>query len=495
MIDPSSLPFLPVTTLRTLISSSEVTSIELLDAFLARVKVLNPSLNAIIILDEKAARERARFADIATKQNVSWGRLHGIPFTVKENCHVASMDCTIGDPLLVQKPSATSEPVVARLIEAGAIIFGKTNLPEAAADWQSYNLVYGSTNNPFNLELTPGGSSGGSASALAACLTPFEIGGDIGGSIRIPASFCSLFGHKPTYQILAKPGSPGNQLDLSVRGPLARCANDLKLLMEVCTTLNGPAKGFIPVLAPSTKTDITEFRVALIESDPVCPVNEETRTLVKSVARRLRKLRCAVITENIELPFDSEMMMKVYLKLLSATLFGDLDESSTMMEKLKVDAGKYSDNDESIDATAARAPFQTLFQYRKANSQRHEFRTRWEKFFENYDVLIAPIFATPAFQHDCTPADHPFWRPSARTLCVDGVDTPYHHHVFWSALTTTCYLPSTAFPAGIGSESGLPIGLQIVCREGADLMAIQFAACLEEQGYKCVSPPAPYGCA
>jgi len=251
--EPASLPLLPLTTLCRLISTSEITSTMLLEAFLARCAALNPSLNAVIIIDEEAARERAKLADIATRQGVSWGPLHGIPITVKENCHVATLDCTIGDPSLSQQPSVSSEPVVACLIAAGAIIYGKTNLPVAAADWQSYNPVYGSTNNPFNLSLTPGGSSGGSAAALAACLTPFEIGGDIGGSIRIPASFCSLFGHKPTYGLLAKPGLPGNELDLSVRGPFARCAGDLKAIMEICTTLNGRAKGFVPVLEPSEK--------------------------------------------------------------------------------------------------------------------------------------------------------------------------------------------------------------------------------------------------
>jgi len=244
--------------------------------------------------------------------------------------------------------------------------------------------------------------------------------------------------------------------------------------------------------SPRSQTALADFRVALVESDRVCPTNQETRALVRSVAARLRKANCAVVDENVELPFDSELMMKVYIRLLSATLLGDLG-CGELMDALKADAGKYAADDESIDATAARAPFQTLKEFREADEKRHELRAVWETFLEEYDVLVAPIFATPAFPHDTRPAEYPFWRPSERTLSVDGVETRYHHHVFWSALTTTCYLPSTAFPAGVGGESGLPIGLQIVCREGADLTAIQFAACLEGLGYTCVVPPAPYG--
>jgi amidase len=516
------------TELAQMIQSQQVTAVGALQALLDRISNLNGDINAVVVLDADRALARAAQADEATAAGDSWGPLHGVPMTVKENNTVEGMDATIGDPLLVGKPSDHDEPFVEWLKEAGAIIFGKTNLPVATADWQSYNSVYGTCCNPWQLGRSPGGSSGGSAAALAAGFSPLEVGGDIGGSIRIPAAFCGVFGHKPTYGVVPKEGPMPS--DLSVRGPMARCSEDLALLMEL--TAGGHKNHSLPIgtheawkldLPKPTKSSLSEFRVAIIDTDPVCPAGSEVRAAAAAVGAALRKAGASVDAEA-ELPFDSEEMLTVYLKLLGATMLASpaltdekaaaTDEyyygvrSQEVAARLAQEAALYEPADTSIDAAIARSPFLSFAEWKVADTRRHQLRRVWSSWLDpdaegGYDVLICPIFAVPAYPHDHTrfgePEDdddvatyafNPFWRDTGRHLMVDGEPTPYNRHVFWSALTGTCYLPSTVFPAGVGRESGMPIGLQVVGREGADFLTIDFCRLLEKDcGFVFQRPP------
>ena len=245
-MDDYTVAFKTGTELAAMVRNGEISAAELLEVFLRRTAALNEHVNAIVVHDHDRARARAKEADAALARGEIWGPLHGVPLTVKENNDVAGLPTTKGDPARAESSepasvtggciAAESEVMIQRLLAAGAIIFGKTNLPLNAMDLQSYNEVYGSTSNPWDLSRTPGGSSGGGAAAVALGLTPLELGGDIGGSIRIPAAFCGIYGHKPTFGIIPKrgPTSTGVPTDISVRGceNYEFCIENEKLCIE-----------------------------------------------------------------------------------------------------------------------------------------------------------------------------------------------------------------------------------------------------------------------
>jgi len=363
--------------------------------------------------------------------------------------------------------------------------------------------VYGQSNNPYDLSKTPGGSSGGGAAAVAAQFTPLEVGSDTGGSVRIPAHFCGIFGHKPTFGAIdtvsgakrlwiENPRLAGllPVSDIRVRGPLARSADDLRLMMEVCV-------GDKVALPPPQKTKIADFKVALISTLDPCPTSKETREAVATLARRLEAAGASVALDDaVELPCDPDEMMRLYLQLLGAS--SALAQSAVKgVDSLGMDGKEvrrilletramYEEGDNSYEAMVTRVPFITYGEWKIADARRHQLRVAWRDFFEqSYDILVCPIFPRTAFDHDHTdPAGlaQPFmssgWR---KTLEIDGSKTPYLRGIFWPAFTNTCYLPSTAFPAGIGSDSNMPLGLQvrIVHRNVQDSCRASHAADME----------------
>src|SRR5690242_144361 len=268
----TELHFKSATQLAGLIRRKKVGCLELLDHFLERVERYNPKLNAIIWMDREKARKRARAADGALKKARRLGPLHGVPMTIKESYQVDGSPTTWGAPALKDNVTSATAVSAQRMIDAGVTLFGKTNVPLMLADWQSYNAVYGTTNNPWDVALVPGGSSGGSAAALAAGLTGIDAGSDIGASIRNPAHYCGVYGHKPTYGICSPRGHalPGrvSQSDISVIGPLARSAADLDIALAA---MAGPdaidGAGYRLTLAPSRKTKLREFKVAVMRDD------------------------------------------------------------------------------------------------------------------------------------------------------------------------------------------------------------------------------------
>jgi amidase len=275
----SDLSFAPATRLVAALARKELSSGELLDHYLERVARLNPTINAVVVLDEERAREAARAADEAIAAGRSRGPLHGLPMTVKESFEAAGMRTTCGAPVLADHVSGHDADAVARLRAAGAVVFGKTNLPIWCSEGQTFNEVYGTTNNPWDLTRGPGGSSGGSAAAVVAGLSGLELGSDIAGSIRNPAHTCGAYGLKPSSGVISLRGSvppqPGALApkDLSAAGPLARSADDLELALDV---LAGPVEeertAWRLVLPPPRGRDLADFRLAAWLDDSWAPV-------------------------------------------------------------------------------------------------------------------------------------------------------------------------------------------------------------------------------
>ncbi len=296
------LLFKTTTELTSLIRRGEITSLNLLNLYIENIQRYNDEINAVVALDMDAARSRAVEADKALAQGQDWGLLHGLPMTVKDVFEVVGMPATSGDPKLKNYIPESNALAVQRLIDAGAIIFGKTNVPYHGSDFQSYNKVYGTTNNPWDLSRTPGGSSGGSAAALAAGFTPLELGSDLGGSVRFPAHYTGVFGHKPTFGIVPRyghiPPMPGqirpNQMPvipLFVVGPLARSADDLELALEVLTTPGRTDEsGKKPELLPPRRQRFKDYRVAVwfTDSSPAAEIDAEVLKTLQATVEKLR---------------------------------------------------------------------------------------------------------------------------------------------------------------------------------------------------------------
>ena len=479
----NDIAFKPAVELAQLIQHRKLGCAELLDHYLDRVRRFNPQLNAIIILDEDRARSRAAEADAALARGERWGPLHGVPMTCKESYDVAGLPTTFGNPEFKDNIAAHDALSIQRLKVAGAIVFGKTNVPLGLADFQSYNEIYGATNNPWDTERIPGGSSGGSAAALSAGLTGFETGSDIGGSIRNPAHYCGVFGHKPTWGLLPPRGHalPGilAPSDLSVIGPLGRSASDLELGVRI---MAGPdeiqSTGYQLHLPTSEKTSLSDYRVAVWKTDTMAPVSQDTMQRVEAVAQAIADAG-GEVDETARPKIDSQAQHDVYQTLLQATMASRLNDEA--YAELQDDLAALEPGDQSDRAQTLRRQVASHRDYARANESRTHFRWAWHEFFQSYDVLITPMMATPAFKHD----HQPFGK---RTMWVDGEPQPYFQQIFWAGLAICSYLPATVVPSGPGTE-GLPIGVQVIGPEYGDLKTIGFAKLLEQAGFAFTPPP------
>ncbi|MGA8400583.1 MAG: amidase family protein, partial [Stellaceae bacterium] len=253
--------------------------VELLDFFLARAERHNPKLNAIIVWQIDKARDRARAADEALAKGQRWGPLHGVPMTVKESFNLAGLPTTFGNPAWKDNVPAANSVVVDRLQNAGAVIFGKTNVPYMLSDSQSFNDIYGTTNNPWDVTCGPGGSSGGEAATLAAGLSALGAGSDIAGSLRNPAHYCGVYGHKPTWGLIPTRGHapPGvvTPTDISVVGPMARSADDLALALGILAGPDALQQAAWRVQFPAPRgRSLKDFRVAVWGSAPEAPIDD-----------------------------------------------------------------------------------------------------------------------------------------------------------------------------------------------------------------------------
>jgi amidase len=481
MIDPH---FRSAKQLASDIRRRKLGCLEVLDLYLARMERFNGKLNAIVVTDVDGARRRARQADAALRRGKPWGPFHGVPMTIKESYDVAGMPTTWGLPALKDNVAPRNALAVDRLLAAGVVLFGKTNVPAWLADYQSYNDVYGTTNNPWDLARSPGGSSGGSAVALAAGLTGLEAGSDIGSSIRNPAHYCGVFGHKPTFGIVPPRGQalPGRvaQGDISVIGPMARSAEDLAIGLSV---MAGPDEidgaGLRLALPAPRRKALREFKVAVMLDDPAAEVDREVQARLQALADFLGK-RKVKVSFTARPAFDTAEAHRTYIFLLRAATAGR-QTAEEFSRNAEITRGLAPD-DQRYYAWTMRANTASHRDWLAANETRHKMRWRWAEFFREWDLLLCPVASSAAFPHDHAGERH------ERMITVNGKRVPCVDQLFWAGYGGMAYLPATVAPAGF-TPAGLPVGVQIIGPQYGDRTCIEFARLLEREFQAFVPPP------
>ncbi len=475
------LAFASAADLARMMSAKELKARELLEHYIARIERHNPALNAIVVQDLAAARALADEADAATVCGETWGPLHGLPMTIKDAFEVRGLVSSGGAEALEDHVPERDSDAVARLRAAGAIIFGKTNVPLYSGDWQSYNDLYGLSNNPWDLERTPGGSSGGAAAALSAGLVAAEIGSDIGGSIRVPANFCGLFGHKPSFGMVPQrghiPPAPWGTgtADLAVSGPLGRSVEDVTLLLGLMAGAN-PGDAALEVKFPKARTI---KRIAVWSEDAFAPVDDEVRGAVETAARALADAGCEV-NHDARPEVDFQTSHAHYLQILSSIISSGWPKSTMNFMAQHAAAAP----DEAMDdlTLQARGAVLTYSDYLSINSAREGLKAQWAAFFETYDAVICPVTAVPAIAHDTER------RVPDRQIMVNGEARSYMELLRWAGLASVCHLPASAAPVGL-SKDGLPLGVQIIGPHQEDLTPLAVAGLLEKELGGFVPPP------
>jgi len=479
-----ALPFQTAKQLATAIRKKKIGCLELLDLYLKRVDAYNPVLNAIIATDIEGARKRAKAADKAVKAGKKLGALHGVPMTIKESFDVAGLPSTFGDPAYRDFVPRQDSLVARRMKAAGVTLFGKTNVPLNLADWQSTNEIYGTTNNPWDLSRTPGGSSGGSGAALAAGLTGIDAGSDIGASIRNPAHYCGIYGHKPSYGVVSYKGHTRDNVsvgDITVVGPLARGAEDLEIAMDA---IAGPdeidGRGWKLALPRSKKKKLRDFKVAVLLSDANAEVDQPVQDELQKLATFLGRSK-AKVSDTARPAIDTVELNDVYIRMLRAAT------SMRMPDDLHAqavrDAAALADGDTSYFARMQRGNSMSHRTWLQLNEKRHRMRLAWDAFFEDYDLMLCPVAVTTAFPHDHVGLRH------KRTIVVNNRKVPVVDQIFWAGYAGVTLMPASAAPIG-QDRNGLPIGVQIIGRQYDDYTCIQFAKLLEQEYRSFVPPPA-----
>ncbi len=479
MTDPS---FLPAWRLAELIRGGAIGCVELLDHYIARVVRLDDRINAVVVRDFDRARDRARALD-QQRRDGRTGPLFGVPMTVKESVNVAGLRSTWGFEEFRNNVATEDAIAVQRLTAAGAVIFGKTNVPVSLADWQSYNPIYGATSNPWNLAHTPGGSSGGSAAAMAAGFGGLEIGSDIGGSIRVPAHYCGVFGHKPTWGLCPPRGqslvAAAAMIDISVIGPLARSAADLGLALDAIAGPD-PAETALAIPLPVPRaTRLADLRISVWSNEPGHATDIETTATIEAVADFLES-NGARVSRNARPAFEPTEAFHVYLKLLNAALSGRATDA--VLTRMRDSAARRPADDMSADAIMVRTVDMTHRDWLRLNERRFQLRRAWAAFFQEWDVLLCPVIATAALPHM---QQGQTWE---RTVTVNGSTIPYNDMLFWSGVTCAFHLPASTAPIGM-TAAGLPIGVQIVGPLYGDRTTIHVAGLLEQHWRQFVPPP------
>ncbi len=480
----TEIAYLSATELAARIRGRRIGCVELLEHFLERVGRHNPKLNAVVVLDAERARARAEAADAALARGEVWGPLHGVPMTFKESYDMEGLPTTWGLPEFADHRAGRDSTVVRRMRGAGAVPFGKTNVPVMLADWQSYNPVYGTTGNPWDPTRTPGGSSGGSAAALAAGLTGLEAGSDIGASIRNPAHYCGVYGHKPTYGVVPMRGHalPGvlSVADISVVGPLARSAEDLEVALDVMAGADGlDAECWRLELPDDPRTEARDFRVAVMLTDPNCAQDDVLTAKLQDSVDAIARLG-ATVSDTARPAVDTTDAHRLYIQLLRAATSARLGDSD--MEQQRRIAAAAAADDHGYVPMVARAVTQGHRDWLRANERRAHLREAWAAFFGEWDLLLCPTAASTAFAHQQEGLRH------ERTIPVNGRQEPTVDQLFWAGLSSVVYLPSTVVPVGTARD-GLPCGLQIIAGHGRDKTALAFARILERHLGGFVPPP------
>jgi amidase len=431
-----SVATLPAVELAAGIRSGRFTSRELLELYLDRIDRLNPPVNAVVTLDAERARAAADAADAALANGDSVGPLHGLPVTIKDAIETEGIRSTGGAVELTDHVPPHDAPAVARLKEAGAIVFGKTNAPRWSGDIETFNDIFGGSNNPWNVEHITGGSSGGSAAAVAAGFTSFELGTDIGGSVRIPSHCCGVFGLKPSFGVVPQRGYLDHvgggitDADVNVFGPIARSADDLDLLIGV---LASPAPELEPAwrieLPPSDVRALDELRIGVWFDAPECPLDAEYRAMLGATADALADAGAKL--DEGHAPVDFAQQTALFSRMVGAAV-----SVSAPDELAEVMGGSHRS-------------------WLSADEKRVALRGVWTEWFEQYDLLLCPALAVPPFRHD---------REGSimdRTIEVNGESRSLVSTIPWLGLIGVVGLPSAVAPIG-RTAAGLPVGMQLV---------------------------------
>lgn len=444
----------PARELAGLVRGGQISSRELVQCYLDRIGESNPGLNAVVTLDAERALASADRLDRQSADGAHLGPLHGLPITVKDAISTAGMRSTCGATELAEHVPTQDAEVVRRLQDAGAVVMGKTNVPRWCGDVQTFNDVFGTTNNPWDLERTPGGSSGGAGAAVAAGLAAFEIGTDIGGSIRIPAAFCGVFGHKPTYGIVPQAGcidrldGGSSYADINVLGPIARDPEDLLLVLSVIAG-GEPADGgaWRLQLPPPRHEGLVDYRVAAWFEDGAFPLDRPVADALHAAVDRLAD--AGVQVEQARPPIVFDEAVQVYRSLVYAA--ASVHHPEAAGREL---AGNHRD-------------------WLEADHRRRQLVSVWAEWFGTYDALLCPVMPVTAMRHDHAGA------AGDRGVLINGTPWPHLYATAWTGLIGSVYLPSTVIPVGLASD-GLPVGMQIVCARFGDRTSIHLAALLNE---------------
>jgi amidase len=451
------LGLLSATELVASVRAKRVSSVELLDGYIARIEKLNPIVNAVVTLDAERARERAAAADAAWVRGDWWGPLHGVPVSVKDALDTAGVRTTGGSKEFASRVPDRDAPAVARQKEAGAVVFAKTNLPLWSGDGQTWNELFGATSNPWDLERAPGGSSGGAATAVACGLSALDTGTDIGGSIRNPANFTGVYGHKPSFGLVPgtgyfdRPDGGRVDVDLNVIGPLARSVDDLELSL---TLLSGPdtigsSRAHVVLPAPRA-TSLDGYRIAVWFDDPFMAIDGEVKSILRRVADALTNAGAHV--EETRPSINVEQALRTYYFLLGAAM-GSGDERTVAIGRT-VKATPATDN-EPPGAAFVRGAAAEQVEWNAARVAQAAIRREWAHFHERYDALLCPVVPTAALPTE------PGVPITERTMPIDGQPHRALEMIYWCGIIGLAYLPSTVIPVG-ATTSGLPVGMQVV---------------------------------
>ena len=453
---------------------------ELLQASVDRADSTGKALNAVVARDLDRAFAAAQRLDDRRARSEYLGRLAGLPMTVKDMFDVDGLPASAGLKIPANRSTKDAE-VVVRARNEDAIIWGKTNTPAKGSDYQTYNAIHGTTNNPWDITRSPGGSSGGSAVAVAAGISALEIGSDIGGSLRVPASFCGVYAHKPTYGLVPQRGHwPSDftadvDYDLAVVGPLARSARDLALLLGIIADSPRPRE--------AASCGLKGLKVGLLLTEPAFALGADVKSAIEAFAFKLAEAGACV--EPVDCPVSGEELMRTYVMLLYPLITVDAGIAErTLYEAMRgpakiaraLGAGPLSWGSAVLAASARHRDW--LW----ANSARCRMRRTVEQIFGRYDVLLSPIAPVTAFKHDHRPL------PLRRLELCDGRKVAYTQTLSWNALATVCGLPATAIPVGL-SPVGLPVGAQLIGSDGSDFRMLGIAEAIDQAIGGFVAPP------
>lgn len=473
--------WMSATELAAAIAASEISSSEVLETYIERIEGLDAETNAVVQLDLDRARAAAALADQAVTAGEELGRFHGVPFTVKDTFETQGCITTCGAEIHAEYVPEKDAATVAKLRAQGAIPFAKTNVPIWANDIQTYNEIYGVTNNPWDTTRSPAGSSGGAAAALAMGFTPFEIGSDLAGSIRLPAHSCGVMGHKPSFGIVDKAGHLGvdpNALAdsaLSVAGPMARSVQDLRTGLEIMAGPNmWDSKGWSLQLPPSRCEKLSDFRIAAWTDDPACRVDSAIVQALDSLCDQL---------EYGGAKLDSDARPSVSLGHIRE-VFGDMLMASIsgLYPPEMLDAMAKDDGD-SVAAVSGRSMAMRHQQWMVALEQQAQIRASFDRFFQDHDVLLIPVQPCGAIEHN-TAVDWP-----ERIVQINSEQRVYVDLFGWSSVATLAHLPATVVPVGFDLD-GLPIGVQIVGPYLDDMTTLALAEHIAEITGDFDHPPA-----